>query len=198
MTSDSHFPPAPSRRAFVSSLAAGLVTLSAFPAFAAKKTAPLPPAIPLRDEPEYRSLSFLNLHTGERLSRVYWEKGAYVSGALNDINRVLRDHRTGDIHTIDPSLLDLLHTLRTDLETHEPFQVISGYRSPHTNAMLNARSKGVAKRSLHMDGMAIDISLRNRSLAAVRNAARSLQRGGVGFYPQSGFVHIDTGRVRSW
>jgi uncharacterized protein YcbK (DUF882 family) len=111
---------------------------------------------------------------------------------------VLRDFRTDESHPIDRRLLDLLHNLSQRVGTRAPFQVISGYRSPATNAMLRAESSGVASRSLHMQGMAIDIALQDVALADLRQAALDLQSGGVGYYPTSGFVHVDVGRVRRW
>ena len=148
-------------------------------------------------QPE-RELSFLNIHTGERVKTVYWHEGRYLPSSLTDIDRVLRDFRTGDVKAIDTRLLDLLHTLQSRLGAGGPLHVISGYRSPRTNAMLAARSNGVARNSYHMRGMAIDIRLPGRPLAAVRDCGLGLQRGGVGFYPRSNFVHLDTGPVRSW
>ena len=144
-----------------------------------------------------RSLSFYNLHTGERLTTVYWEKGEYVPTALDQVNYILRDFRQNEIKPIDPTLLDLLVALRDRLQSQANYEVISGYRSPLTNAMLHSQSEGVAAHSLHMDGRAIDIRLPGRPLGLVRLAALSLQRGGVGYYPDR-FVHVDTGRVRRW
>ena len=114
------------------------------------------------------------------------------------INRHLRDFRTGDEHVIDPALLDLLHRLRLTLGAEHPFEVISGYRSPKTNQMLREKSNGVAASSLHMAGKAIDIRVADVTLAALRTAAIDLRAGGVGYYPESQFVHVDTGRVRMW
>ena len=145
-----------------------------------------------------RSVAFDCLHTGEKLKVEYWNNGQYVPGALAEVNKVLRDFRTGDVHPIDPGLLDLLAKLRGTLDSRDPFQVISGYRSPHTNALLHERSDGVANHSLHMQGMAIDIRLGGRSLSDLHMAALSLKGGGVGYYPQSDFVHVDVGRVRRW
>ena len=145
-----------------------------------------------------RALTLHNLHTGEKLSTVYWADGAYLPAPLSAIATLCRDFRTGDVKPIDAKLLDLLHALRGKLGTDAPFHVISGYRSPATNAMLSSNSGGVAKKSLHMRGMAIDIRLPGRELSDLRRAARSLQRGGVGYYPRSDFVHVDTGRVRFW
>lgn len=145
-----------------------------------------------------RRVAFHNLHTGESLSAVYWEQGAYVPGALSEVNHVLRDYRSGDVHPIDPRLLDLLDTLSAKVETRTPFHVISGYRSPRTNAMLHARSSGVAKNSLHMKGLAIDIRLDDVDLARLHQAALGLRSGGVGYYPGEDFVHVDVGPVRQW
>jgi uncharacterized protein YcbK (DUF882 family) len=145
-----------------------------------------------------RELEFHNLHTGESLRRVYWEGGHYVADSLAEIDYVLRDFRTGDVHRIDPALLDLVHRVRRALDSDRPVHVISGYRSPATNAMLARRSKGVAKNSLHVKGMAIDLRLPDRRLADLRAAALALAGGGVGYYPKSDFVHMDTGRVRAW
>ena|SRR5688572_6559204 len=145
-----------------------------------------------------RSLSFYNLHTSESLKTVYWQKGEYLPTSLAEIQRVLRDHRTGDQHEIHADLLDLLCDLRLRLDTREPFQIISGYRSPATNTMLHARSDGVATRSLHLDGKAVDIRIPGRALSLLRKTALSMKSGGVGYYPSSNFVHVDIGRVRSW
>lgn len=144
------------------------------------------------------ALAFYNTHTGERLSLVYRERGEYLTDAIAEIDRLLRDHRTGEVAPIDPRLLDQLHQLGALLDTKQPFHVISGYRSPATNAKLAAASGGVAKRSLHMLGQAIDIRMPGRPLQHLHRAALSMQAGGVGYYARSDFVHIDTGRVRSW
>lgn len=143
-------------------------------------------------------LAFYNTHTGERLSLVYREGGEYITEAMSEIDRLLRDHRTGEVLSMDPALLDQLHRLGRLLDAKQPFHVISGYRSPTTNAKLAAASGGVAKRSLHMSGKAIDIRLPGRDLVDVRRAALSMQAGGVGYYARSDFVHLDTGRVRAW
>lgn len=148
--------------------------------------------------PRERTLSFQNLHTGEKLSTVYWAEGDYITDSLKDIERILRDHRTGDKHPIDPHLLDILTAVQHKTETNKPFQIISGYRSPKTNNMLNSTSSGVAKRSLHMLGKAIDIRIPGYDLHQLRRAALSLKAGGVGYYAKSNFVHLDTGRVRHW
>lgn len=145
-----------------------------------------------------RSLAVVNLHTGEKLKATYWEAGRYVPDALSAMNHVLRDHRTGEVHEMAPSLLDLVTTLRQRLDTSETVQIISGYRSPKSNAALHARSNGVATRSLHMQGQALDIRIAGVDLTRLRDAALDLKAGGVGFYPGSNFVHVDIGRVRRW
>lgn len=124
--------------------------------------------------------------------------GAHPVDALAAIDHVLRDHRTNEVHAIDVRLLDLLYDLSAQLETPRPFQVISGYRSPQTNAALAEASGGVARRSLHMQGMAIDIAMEGVSTETIQSAALQLGRGGVGYYPNPGFVHVDVGRVRRW
>lgn len=146
-----------------------------------------------------RCLSLYNTHTGEHLRNlVYWEKGSYLEDSLKRINHLLRDHRTGEVKTIDPNLLDLISALHQRIPADSPFEIISGYRSPATNRKLRKHSKGVAKNSLHMVGRAIDIRLPGCSLVNLRKAAAALQAGGVGYYPKSNFVHVDTGRVRYW
>jgi uncharacterized protein YcbK (DUF882 family) len=145
-----------------------------------------------------RALSFYNLHTGESLKTTYWANGSYVPEELARVNYILRDFRANEIKPIDKNLLDLLVRLHQKIGTSQPFQIISGYRSAKTNAMLHANSEGVAVHSLHIDGRAIDICVEGRSIETLRAAALSLQGGGVGYYPKPGFVHVDTGRVRWW
>jgi uncharacterized protein YcbK (DUF882 family) len=159
------------------------------PALAASKA--------LADAPP-RRVALHNLHTGESLSAVYWERGAYVGEALAAVDHVLRDFRTGDSHPMAPQLLDLLGALSARVGTRGPFHVISGYRSPKTHALLHERSHGVASKSLHMKGLAIDIRLEDVDLPRLHQAALSLRGGGVGFYPASDFVHVDVGPVRCW
>jgi uncharacterized protein YcbK (DUF882 family) len=147
---------------------------------------------------EPRRAVLKNLHTGEAFNDVYFANGSYIPDALAEANRVMRDWRTGDQHFIDPGLFDALHAIQDRLETPRPFQIISGYRSPRTNAMLSARSKGVATNSQHTLGKAIDVRIEGVELSRLRDAALDLGAGGVGFYPVSNFVHVDTGRVRQW
>lgn len=145
-----------------------------------------------------RTIALLNLHTGEQVKATYWAEGAYQPDELQAISRVLRDHRTGDIHDIDNDLIEILNLLHHKMEGKQPFHVISGYRSPKTNQKLRQSSHGVAKKSLHMQGKAIDIRLPGSRISALRQTALEMKVGGVGYYPRSDFIHIDTGRVRSW
>lgn len=145
-----------------------------------------------------RTLGLRHLHTGETLHVEYAVGETYLPDALAAVNRLLRDFRTGDVHQIDPRLLDLLHRLAGTIDTRTRFEVISGYRSPTTNAALRRKSEGVAARSLHMVGQAIDIRVPGVRLPSLHAAALELGAGGVGYYPVSNFVHVDTGRVRRW
>ena len=148
-----------------------------------------------------RVLSFFHTHTGERLKVAYCCGGEYRADALVEVNHILRDFRVNETRAIEPGLLDLLHELGGTLHTDAPFHVISGYRSPETNRMLRERggaSTGVASHSLHMVGQAIDIRVPGVKLATLRDAARALKIGGVGYYPDLDFVHVDVGRVRYW
>lgn len=145
-----------------------------------------------------RLLSFENLHTGERLQTAYWMGGGYDQAACRRIDWILRDHRAGLAAPIATDLLDLLHAIRMRLATDSSLQIISGYRSPKTNAHLVSAGSGVAANSLHMQGLAIDIRVPGCALVHLRDTAKSLKAGGVGYYPKSNFVHIDVGRVRYW
>lgn len=148
--------------------------------------------------PGPRSLSFRHTHTRERLTVAYHDGERYLSEALKRINRLLRDFRTEQIHPIDPALLDLLYAVTLTTSSRGHFEVISGYRSATTNAMLRRASSGVARRSLHMQGKAIDVRLSDLDTTALCQAALALKAGGVGHYRRSDFVHLDTGRPRSW
>jgi uncharacterized protein YcbK (DUF882 family) len=142
-------------------------------------------------------LSFYNRHTGESLKKcLFWAAGQYNPCALKEINKLFRDHRTHTIHEIDRKLLHVLHKIQSQLDTIQPFHLISGYRSPKSNKMLNAHSRGVAKNSQHVYGKAADICVPGRTLKQIQKAAKSLKAGGVGRYTE--FVHVDTGRVRYW
>ena len=147
---------------------------------------------------ECRSLSFIHTHTGETLSCVYYQAGGYDATTLARVNHFLRDFRTGDVHAIDPGVLDILFGVRSRVGRDDPFHVISGYRSPATDACLHSRSSGVAKHSLHMEGRAIDVRLPGFPTRKLRDLGLALRRGGVGYYPASDFVHLDTGRIRFW
>jgi uncharacterized protein YcbK (DUF882 family) len=184
------------RRSFLRQSVSSVAALTLFSRFAGAE--PLMEASPELSALPERSLSFHNLHTNEHLRAVYWKTGEYLASSLAEINRVLRDHRTDEEHEIDSGLLDLLCGLRLRLDTTQPLQIISGYRSPATNAMLKAQSEGVATRSLHMEGRAVDIRIPGRNLSLVRKAALAMKAGGVGYYSDSNFVHVDVGRVRSW
>lgn len=157
------------------------------------------PALARASAPAHeRVLGFYNTHTGERVRATYWADGSYVASELAAVDRLLRDHRSGDVAEVDRRLFDMLYALQVASEARGDFHVISGYRSPATNAALRARSGGVARGSLHTKGKAIDIRLPNHDLADLRRAALALRSGGVGYYPRDNFLHIDTGRFRIW
>ena len=145
-----------------------------------------------------RSVSLYNTHTGEWVRTVYWADGHYIRDAVRDINWVLRDHHSNEVRPMNAGVLDLLGMLRRRLETNEPFLIVSGYRSPTTNHLMYLRGAGVASNSYHIHGMATDLWVEGRDLRHVRNAALSMRCGGVGYYPRSGFVHVDCGPVRTW
>lgn len=147
---------------------------------------------------EPRRLQFVNTHTGERLDETYFEDGAYLPARMGMFDWVLRDHRSNDVYPIDRQLFDLLHELAGTAGVPPRYQIISGYRSPATNAMLVASTAGVSSQSLHMQGKAIDVRLEGVPTARLREVALTRQAGGVGYYPVSDFVHLDLGRVRSW
>lgn len=146
-----------------------------------------------------RVLSLVNLHTGEKVSAEYWSRGRYVRDAMRAINHLLRDHRSNTVHPIDPKLLDLVHSLSRKIGRRGPIEIVSGYRSPESNAMLReADHSGVAQNSYHMRGMAIDLRVPNMSTRQLQRAALGLRGGGVGYYPDSNFVHVDVGPLRHW
>ena len=151
-------------------------------------------------ENDERELSFYHTHTREHLNIVYSRNGSYLPSALEEINSFLYDFRTGDKAEIDPELLDLIYDVRAALDSEGSYQVISAYRSPQTNEMLRGRGQnsGVAKNSQHILGKAIDVRLEGIRTTRLRDAALAMKRGGVGFYEASDFVHMDTGRPRSW
>ncbi len=146
-----------------------------------------------------RRLRMLNTHTGEHIDVTYFEGGEHLPGALSELDHFLRDFRTGDVHPIDPDVLDLAWSLgRATDRPLGTFEIISGYRSPRTNTMLHELHQGVALGSMHLQGRAIDLRMPGVPTAHLRDLALALGRGGVGFYPASDFVHVDTGRVRRW
>jgi len=146
----------------------------------------------------YKTLSFEHTHTGEKLRLTYFERGDYIKEALLEINYLLRDFRTDDIYPIDTALLDQLFDLKQTLGLNKPFHIISGYRSPFTNAQLRKHSHGVAEHSFHMQGRAIDIRVEGVPSKTIRSAALTMAQGGVGYYPRNNFVHLDSGRFRTW
>jgi uncharacterized protein YcbK (DUF882 family) len=145
-----------------------------------------------------RALSFHNLHTDEKLSVTYWKNGSYDRTAWAQINHVLRDHYSGESHVMDLRLMDLLHEVQNRLENDRTIEIISGYRSPATNRNLAEASGGVAKNSYHMRGMAIDVRMDGTTLSRLHQTALQLNKGGVGYYPDSQFVHLDVGPIRRW
>ncbi len=145
-----------------------------------------------------RILSFYNTHTHERLTVIYKNGNRYKPEALKKISYILRDQRSGDIYPMDPKLMDFVYDLLTKVNNHGEVHIISGYRSPKTNAKLRQTSKGVARGSMHMKGKALDFRLPGTDTAVLRNTARAMKRGGVGYYRKSDFIQVDTGRVRNW
>lgn len=145
-----------------------------------------------------REISLINTHTRERLKLCYFRDGEFVADACQRLDHLLRDFRSGEVYPIDPKLYDMVYAIQTEIGHRGQVEIISGYRSPATNEKLRNGSSGVAKRSLHMQGQALDIRLSGVDSARVRDAARALKTGGVGYYKKSDFVHLDTGRVRYW
>ena len=172
--------------------------LEGAPALIPSAPLPLPRDIAPTVAKDARRVLVHNLHTGEQLDAVYFENGRYVSDALSEAMRVLRDWRNGAEHFMDPRLFDVMHGVRQRLGANAPFQIISGYRSPQTNAVLHERSGQVAAHSQHVLGKAVDVRIQGVALETLHKAALSLGAGGVGFYPVSNFVHMDVGRVRHW
>ena len=145
-----------------------------------------------------RRLSMVNLHTGESIDTAYWENGIYDKRALAELNHLLRDHRSNESQATDPNLLDMLSALKSKTGNANRWEIISAFRSEKTNATLRKNSSGVAKKSYHCLGKAMDVRLPGTALKDLHNAALALKSGGVGYYPKSGFVHLDTGPVRRW
>jgi uncharacterized protein YcbK (DUF882 family) len=145
-----------------------------------------------------RQLSFYHTHTSESLTVTYYRDGEYLAPALTELNHFLRDFRTDDVTSMDPAVFDILHDIQIASGSMGTYEIISAYRSPETNEMLRGNSNGVARNSQHLLGKAIDVRLTDLDTAALHDVALSLQRGGVGYYDKSDFVHVDTGRVRQW
>jgi uncharacterized protein YcbK (DUF882 family) len=177
----------------------GAMAVSAGIAPAHALTSVTSPALVGLRELNARTLSFDCYYTGEKLKNVtYWADGGYEPGALTAVNHALRDFQNGEVHPIDPGVLDILHRIGQALETDCRFNILCGYRSPATNAALRRNDPQVAAHSLHMKGLAIDFWLPDRKLSLVHKTALAQQIGGVGYYPDADFIHVDTGRVRRW
>lgn len=145
-----------------------------------------------------KQLDFLHLHTGESLSTTFFSGNQFVATEMSDVNYLLRDHHNGEVYDMNPELLNLLYDVRSALGTQKPIHVISAYRSPATNEKLRKNSTKVAKKSLHMQGKAIDIRIPGVDVKDIHQAALAVKGGGVGLYTRSDFVHLDVGRVRRW
>lgn len=145
-----------------------------------------------------KELHLYNIHTGEFIKTTFKQGGEYDDQGLAELDHLLRDHRSGESTLISRGLLDDIHTLQQMFKPNQAIEIISGYRSPKTNEKLRAMGHNVAKRSLHMQGKAVDIRIPGTNLSQVRKAALELKSGGVGYYPNSGFIHLDVGRVRQW
>lgn len=181
--------PSFSRRALLGAFAA--TTLAAAPTFS--KAAGF-----LRGSGDIRRIKMYSARTGEKLDMIYWVEGEYIRDAVKEVHHFMRDWRTGDVKAIDLRTIDIMAAAHNLLDVNEPYMLLSGYRSPKTNAMLRRRSSGVAKNSLHLKGQAADLRLSSRSVSQVSRAAASCRAGGVGRYTGSNFVHMDCGPVRTW
>lgn len=182
------------RRSFLKTSAV-LASALGVPAFSRAAKAAGTPTLAL---PPERTLRLYNTHTGETLRSVFWAEGQFIPEALTDINKLLRDHRNNSIAAIDPQLLLLLDKVSAKFGAQNVLHVISGYRSPESNRLLAEQSGGVARHSMHIEGKAIDIRMPGQDLKSLHKAALAAQGGGVGYYPDSQFVHMDTGRPRHW
>jgi len=179
------------RRGLLCGLTALAGTAVAGPAFASA------PAL-LKGAGNFRSVKLVNNRTGDWINTVYWVEGQYIPEVMDDINYLMRDWRAEKVKKIDPRTIDILSATHRLLDCREPFEVISGYRTKQTNAMLRKRSRGVASNSYHIKAMAVDISMKSRSVRQISRAGLSLGAGGVGKYSRSDFVHLDSGPVRTW
>ena len=179
----------PGRRLILGAAVAGLV--SSLPvgvyAFSVK-----------RGQGNFRRLRMYSGRSGESLDVVYWIDGIYIPEALAEISRMMRDLRTGKVLKIDPAVVDIMAAAHQMMDVSEPYTLLSGYRTPQTNASLRARGAGAARNSLHMKGQAADLRLRSRSVSQMAKAAKTCNSGGVGTYSRSNFVHVDCGPVRTW
>ena len=185
-----------SRRGLFTGVVAGVAGAGlATPSLAADLMGPL---VGRSFDSQVRLAHVHNLHTGESLKAVYFENGRYVPDAMSELMKVLRDWRNGEEHLMDPRLFDVMHALRGKLDTQQAFQIISGYRSPETNAAMHERSHQVASNSQHTQGKASDVRIEGVDLSRLHGAALDLAAGGVGYYPVSNFVHVDVGPVRQW
>lgn len=182
----------PSRRKLIKTGLIGAACLGA------SALMPCPSLAALGRGPKMKEIALHNLHTDERLRVTFWKDGAFDRAAMAKINHILRDHRSGDVYPMATNLIELLHDLQFRIRSDAPYEIISGYRSPKTNAMLASASDGVARQSLHTQGLATDIRVSGVSLRRLQTEALFMQRGGVGYYPASDFVHVDVGRVRRW
>ncbi len=179
----------PVRRRFIKmTIFSGLAAFVPFHAWAARPDA----------SPQDRSLSLFNPVTNETLSTTYWLNGQYSPQALEKIDYIMRDHRTGEVKSIDLGLVNLLHTIKTHLNLDEPFTVVSGYRCQKSNDLLRRSGRKAARNSYHLKGQAADIRLPDVHLASLRKVATVIKGGGVGYYPRDNFVHVDVGPVRYW
>ncbi|WP_170324942.1 YcbK family protein [Ruegeria arenilitoris] len=152
----------------------------------------------LRGGGDIRRIRMYSGRTGERIDMIYWVDGKYIKDAVKEVNHFMRDWRTDQVKDMDLRTIDIMAASHNLLDVNEPYMLLSGYRSPQTNAMLRSRSRRVAKNSLHMKGQAADLRLSSRSVSQMAKAAMSCRAGGVGKYSRSNFVHMDCGQVRSW
>lgn len=152
----------------------------------------------LRGSGDIRRIRMYSGRTGERLDTIYWIEGDYIKEAVKEVNQFMRDWRTDGIKKIDLRTIDIMAATHNILDVNEPYMLLSGYRSPQTNAMLRRKSRAVAKNSLHMTGQAADLRLGSRSVSQVARAAAACNAGGVGRYSRSNFVHMDCGPIRTW
>ncbi|PIE12705.1 MAG: Tat pathway signal protein [Rhodobacterales bacterium] len=178
-----------SRRALLGAFAA--TTITAAPTFSSA-------AGVLRGAGDIRRIKMYSARTGEKIDMIYWVEGSYIKEAIKEVHHFMRDWRTGDVKYIDLRTIDIMAASHNLMDVKEPYMLLSGYRSPKTNAMLRSRSRGVAKNSLHMKGQAADLRLSSRSVSQMARAASACRGGGVGRYSGSNFVHMDCGPVRSW